>query len=63
MNKRWIQDSHKEANLRRKYILKNKELLRFDRIDYLDIMGLFETCWITVARRRYDKNRYGYPNE
>ena len=57
MNELWIEHSHNEA-------ASSRDGLRFDgveltRIKYLDIMGLFETCWITYGFEM--QHGYGYP--
>jgi len=59
VNKLWIEDSHVEAaSSRRGLQFGGVELTR---IKYLDIMGLFETCWMTYGFEM--QHEYGYPGE
>ena len=63
MNNLWIEDSHYEANRCRKRISHDIDTL--DKFEYLDMMGLFETCWMIHDFDDYtehDKNHYGYPS-
>lgn len=58
MNKQWIEDSHLSAERCR-----NGDDL--DIFEYLDTIGLYETCWMILDFDDYtehDKGHYGYPN-
>ena len=63
MNKRWIQDSHLNAERCRKECW--WEVGGLDVFEYLDMIGLYETCWMIHDFDDYtehDKGHYGYPN-
>ncbi len=55
MNKLWIEHSHNEAASSRNGL--QLDGVELTRIKYLDIMGLFETCWMTYGF----EHGYGYP--
>lgn len=61
MNNRWIKDSHSVARLSLS-ILSTTGLYPPTALEYLDILGLFETNWLTCNFEQFDKDRYGYPN-
>ena len=61
MNKAWIKDSHSVARIS----LSSLSLAGVyppTALEYLDIIGLFETNWLTCDFRKFDKDKYGYPN-
>ncbi|KKL14451.1 hypothetical protein LCGC14_2515480 [marine sediment metagenome] len=58
MNKLWIEHSRDEAVSSRENLKYNG--IAFTRIKYLDIMGLFETCWMVYGCESH--YRYGYPD-
>jgi len=61
MNKQWIEASHYHANnYREKHYKEGCRAL----YEYLDVVGLFETGWITYNFDAYnedERNKYGYP--
>ncbi|KKK55385.1 hypothetical protein LCGC14_3075060 [marine sediment metagenome] len=63
MNKQWIEDSHLNVERCRMESWHEDGL---DRFEYLDIIGLYETCWMVFDFDDYtehDKGHYGYPND
>ncbi|KKM69951.1 hypothetical protein LCGC14_1445770 [marine sediment metagenome] len=58
MNNRWIKDSHSVAR-----ISLSSGLYPPTALEYLDMMGLFETNWLTCNFEQFDKTMYGYPDE
>ena len=58
MNKLWIEDSHNEAANSRENL--EYDGIAFTRIKYLDVLGLFETCWMVYGCEIH--YGYGYPN-
>jgi len=67
MNKQWVQDSHYEANRCRE--LSGYRVDDLDIFEYLDMIGLYETCWIIYDFDDYngsdsdsDRIMYGYPS-
>jgi len=59
MNELWIEHSHDEADSSRENL--GYDGITFTKIKYLDIMGLFETCWMVYGCESH--YGYGYPNE
>jgi len=57
MNKLWIKDSYKSANLFRSGQCGSDDEMRLVRI--LDMAGMFETSWLVFDHT--NKSRYGYP--
>lgn len=58
MNNQWIRDCHIGAECW-------WEVDGLDVFEYLDIIGLYETCWMITDFDDYtehDKGHYGYPN-
>ena len=61
MNKQWIEDSHLSADRCRNEYWPDD----LDGFDHLDMVGLYETCWMITDFDDYtehDKGHYGYPN-
>jgi len=58
MNKAWIRDSYKSAELFRRGHHERDKKLQLVRI--LDMAGMFETSWI-VFDHSLSSSRYGYP--
>jgi len=56
MNKLWIEDSHVAAATSRKFARSDGKVTK---IKYLDMIGLFETCWMIYGLETH--NEYGYP--
>lgn len=64
MNKQWIQDSHLSVERCRKESW-HEDDDGLDRFEYLDMIGLYETCWMILDFDDYtehDKGHYGYPS-
>lgn len=64
MNKQWIQDSHLNAERCRKESWREDDA-GLGIFEYLDMAGLYETCWMVFDfddYTQYDKGHYGYPN-
>jgi len=59
MNKLWVEHSHDSADCCREDFL-DRSISNFDQDEYLDIMGFFETNWMTYEY--HDNRGYGYPN-
>ena len=62
MNNLWIEDSHYEA--KRCLEQPGYRVDDLDRFDYLDMIGLFETCWIIYDFDDFtnsDRIMSGYP--
>ena len=58
MNDKWIKISYEWADRYR-----NGEPINFiNSLDYLDILGLYETCWLSYEFDEEDKSVFGYPN-
>ncbi len=58
MNKQWIEDSYLSTT-------HGRDEDDLDRFEYLDMIGLYETCWMIYDFDDYtehDKNHYGYPS-
>lgn len=59
MNKQWIDDGH--------IVIRGwgwRSLKRTDKVDYLDLLGLFETNWMTFTfEDRVHRVYYGYPGD
>ncbi len=60
MNKLWIEHSLYDAE----YILDDSLTREFEltRSDYLVIVGLFETDWMSTHFDQPERDEYGYPN-
>jgi len=61
MNKQWIEDSYLSAGRCRNEYWPDD----LDGFDHLDMVGLYETCWMITDFDDYtehDKGHYGYPN-
>ena len=64
MNKLWIEDCHDNAKRCLKELW-HEDADGLDRFEYLDMIGLYETCWMVSDFDDYtehDKGHYGYPN-
>lgn len=64
MNNQWIRDCHIDAARYRKESW--WEVDGLDVFEYLDMIGLYETCWIINDFDDYtehDKGHYGYPSD
>lgn len=61
MNKKWIKDSHIVAHLSLRS-LSITGLYPPTALKYLDMIGLFETNWLTCSFEQFDKTMYGYPD-
>ena len=58
MNKEWIKISYQWAARYRD----DKAIDEISNLDYLDILGLYETCWLAYDFANEDKPVFGYPN-
>lgn len=61
MNNKWIKDSHSVARLLLSS-LSTTGLYPLTALEYFDVMGLFETNWLTCNFEQFDKTMYGYPD-
>ena len=57
MNNQWIKISHEWASRCKTH----KPTYCINVSDYLDLLGLFETCWLQFDFEN-DKKQYGYPS-
>ncbi len=61
MNKLWIEDSHYHAGrYRRSFFSLTRKGEHLPTYEYLDVIGLFETCWMTYPHD-ISTTDYGYP--
>jgi len=58
MNKKWIKISYEWAD----HCRSGRSITCINSSDYLDILGLYETCWLTFEFEDGDKSIFGYPN-
>lgn len=59
MTKQWIKISHEWATHCKTY----ESISCINASDYLDLLGLFETCWLSFDFEDDDKKQYGYPSD
>lgn len=57
MNNKWIKISYEWADRYRN----GKSIDNINTLDYLDILGLYETCWLSYGLDDEDKPIFGYP--
>ncbi len=58
MNNKWIEISYQWAARCKTY-----KSIDIDVYDYLDILGLYETCWFSYDFDEEDEKTFGYPND
>lgn len=58
MNEKWIKISYEWADRYRDGV----SMDCISNLDYLDILGLYETCWLSYEFDEEDKPVFGYPN-
>lgn len=59
MNKLWVEHGYNTSSRCRKDLLNHNIVLQ--RFEYLDVIGLFETCWIIYEYHNNKDRNYGYP--
>lgn len=59
MNNKWIEISYEWAARCKVLGLKT----RINTLDYLDLLGLYETCWFSYNFDEEDEKTFGYPND
>jgi len=60
MNKLWIDHGYNTASRCREDLLNHTIVLR--RFECLDVIGLFETCWMIYEHHNNRDRDYGYPS-